>query len=316
MATTTELSENSHQGFEGIKAALCLASMEAKSNNASGMQACLRQNSIGPRSSGKERDETGLDYFGARYYSGAMGRFSSPDSGVDQHPINPQTWNLYSYVRNNPLILVDPDGNYACGKDVSKEDCEKFDEYLKNAKEKIEEAKETGDIEKDQYKLAMKGLNAYGELDDGNNVTVMIGRAAGGFPGSVRAEEGKGIDVTIDAGLFSKGSSLNLFDTIAHEGSHVADAQAWGAAGFTEDARPTKLGTEQAAYSVSTTMFQAHNKMEATAYTPRSNIPIIYWQSNKNPWDNNRMKTNMIKTLYPNWREKAFIANTKGGGGK
>ena len=31
-------------------------------------------------SAGKERDkETGLDYFGARYYSGAQGRFASPD---------------------------------------------------------------------------------------------------------------------------------------------------------------------------------------------------------------------------------------------
>ena len=30
---------------------------------------------------GKERDsETGLDYFGARYYSGAQGRFTSPDN--------------------------------------------------------------------------------------------------------------------------------------------------------------------------------------------------------------------------------------------
>src|SRR5689334_7775410 len=34
----------------------------------------------GPRCTGKERDqETGLDYFGARYFSGAQGRFTSPD---------------------------------------------------------------------------------------------------------------------------------------------------------------------------------------------------------------------------------------------
>ncbi len=61
---------------------------------------------------GKERDaESGLDYFGARYYSSAMGRFSSPDDGSDWDPTNPQSWNLYSYVRNNPLINVDPDGH-------------------------------------------------------------------------------------------------------------------------------------------------------------------------------------------------------------
>jgi RHS repeat-associated protein len=64
-------------------------------------------------SSGKERDaETGLDYFGARYYSGALGRFTSPDAPfADQHPANPQSWNLYSYGRNNPLANVDVNGN-------------------------------------------------------------------------------------------------------------------------------------------------------------------------------------------------------------
>jgi len=60
MTTAAQLSENSHQGFEGIKAALCLGSMEAKSNTASGMPVCLWREGIGSRSSGKERDtETG-----------------------------------------------------------------------------------------------------------------------------------------------------------------------------------------------------------------------------------------------------------------
>jgi RHS repeat-associated protein len=64
------------------------------------------------RSTGKERDaESGNDYFEARYYSSAMGRFISPDKPfADQHPANPQSWNLYSYTRNNPLTSVDTDG--------------------------------------------------------------------------------------------------------------------------------------------------------------------------------------------------------------
>jgi RHS repeat-associated protein len=55
--------------------------------------------------------ETKLEYFGARYYGGAMGRFTSADEPlVDQDPGNPQSWNLYGYVRNNPLSLIDPTG--------------------------------------------------------------------------------------------------------------------------------------------------------------------------------------------------------------
>ncbi|MFN7646103.1 MAG: RHS repeat domain-containing protein [Acidobacteriota bacterium] len=65
------------------------------------------------RYTGKERDgETGLDYFGARYMSAAQGRFTGPDAPfMDQHENDPQSWNLYSYVRNNPLIFTDPTGN-------------------------------------------------------------------------------------------------------------------------------------------------------------------------------------------------------------
>jgi RHS repeat-associated protein len=65
------------------------------------------------RFTGKERDsESGLDNFGARYISSTMGRFMSPDpSGLSYaNPFDPQSFNLYSYVRNNPLINTDPTG--------------------------------------------------------------------------------------------------------------------------------------------------------------------------------------------------------------
>lgn len=69
--------------------------------------------SVSEKFTGKERDaETGLDFFGARYMASAQGRFTSPDAPlVDQSPGDPQSWNLYSYVRNNPLIFTDPTGN-------------------------------------------------------------------------------------------------------------------------------------------------------------------------------------------------------------
>ena len=56
----------------------------------------------------QEDFETGLDFFGARYFSGAQGRFTSPDKPLaDQHPEDPQSWN---YVTNNPLRYLDQNG--------------------------------------------------------------------------------------------------------------------------------------------------------------------------------------------------------------
>lgn len=62
---------------------------------------------------GKERDyESGLDNFDARYLGSSLGRFSSPDAPfADQAQTEPQSWNLYGYVRNNPLNNTDPTGN-------------------------------------------------------------------------------------------------------------------------------------------------------------------------------------------------------------
>ena len=79
----------------------------------------------------KERDiESGLDYFLARYYSSAHGRFTSPDEftgGPDEfydfadksatNPTfyadltDPQSLNKYQYCYNNPLLYIDPNGH-------------------------------------------------------------------------------------------------------------------------------------------------------------------------------------------------------------
>jgi RHS repeat-associated protein len=69
----------------------------------------------------KERDnETGLDYSLARYYSSTQGRFTSPDDFLnDTHVHDPASWNLYAYVRNNPLKLVDPTGEAVNGAGLS-----------------------------------------------------------------------------------------------------------------------------------------------------------------------------------------------------
>ncbi len=62
---------------------------------------------------GKERDgESGLDYFGARYYDKAQYRFISTDPIINSASavVTSQVWNLYSYCLNNPITFLDPDG--------------------------------------------------------------------------------------------------------------------------------------------------------------------------------------------------------------
>jgi RHS repeat-associated protein len=74
---------------------------------------------------GKERDsESGLDYFGARYYGSGMGRFTSTDpfTVTAARMTDPQQLNSYAYVRNNPLRHIDPTGmvidDAACKQDM------------------------------------------------------------------------------------------------------------------------------------------------------------------------------------------------------
>jgi len=64
----------------------------------------------------------GLDYFGARYFSSAQGRWTSPDPMMaSAKASNPQTWNRYAYTLNDPLRYVDPDGL----QEISVAECQK-----------------------------------------------------------------------------------------------------------------------------------------------------------------------------------------------
>ena len=58
---------------------------------------------------GQRLDQTGLYFYNARYYDAVIGRFVSPDSIIST-PWNPQSFNRYTYVLNNPLKYIDPTG--------------------------------------------------------------------------------------------------------------------------------------------------------------------------------------------------------------
>jgi RHS repeat-associated protein len=116
LAAFEGVGENSRLGITTKNPALHQGSSGVISTTALGMQPVLRWEGIRSRYTGKERDsESGLDNFGARYDSSQYGRFMTPDlaniAGDLDESGNPQSWNAYSYVQNNPVNSVDPDGN-------------------------------------------------------------------------------------------------------------------------------------------------------------------------------------------------------------
>jgi RHS repeat-associated protein len=165
---------------------------------------------------GKERDgETGLDFFGARYYGSALGRFTSPDpiGIIKQKLFDPQQWNAYGYARNNPLRFMDPTGQYVTN-------CASDDKKCNKAADEFEKQRQKDLNSKDKNVRA--GAAAFGERGKDNVVHVGFADLASlGLKGEVDiSKSGNGktdVEVTLDYGV--KGKSLQ--ETIAHEGTRV-----------------------------------------------------------------------------------------------
>jgi len=177
---------------------------------------------------GKERDnESGLDNFGARDDSSQFGRFMSPDpAGLNAvHPENPQTWNLYAYAMNNPLRYTDPTGMYSCADDMpGKPDCSSKDDQA------FESARIQASISGDP--LVVLAAYAYGGQGVDNGVSISFaGSLPGGEAGTTVTSLGSDSQGNFRANesvTFVKGQGSDMLEqTVAHEGLHVSDAQAF-----------------------------------------------------------------------------------------
>ncbi len=229
---------------------------------------------------GKERDsESGNDYFGARYYTSSIGRMMSPDSGVDQHPEDPQSWNLYSYVRNNPLNSVDPSGEFTCdSKTVSATQCANAHASDDKAGAALDKIKAKYGADSSQYKDAARAHDALGGTKD-NGVVLSIGNAGKDAEGKTTIgpmqaktddnPNGQNIKITLGAGEFD--GSAGAATSIEHEGFHAADAHDWINTGFNPSAAPNWYQSEFHAFSV---QFNLMTAMGITGH-PLNGVGIV-----------------------------------------
>lgn len=185
--------------------------------------------SLRQRFTGKERDnETGLDYFGARYYASTQGRFTSADELLNSGRLeDPQTWNRYSYTLNNPLVYTDPTGMYTCA-DSKKCDSAadiRFEAQRQRALGQLDKIKERYGPKSAEYTDAKRAVEAYGNPGEANGVTVSFGKTSDGSPGESTGhfakDFSKSINVTID--MDQNKDDNALLGSVVHKGSHVQD---------------------------------------------------------------------------------------------
>ncbi len=261
LAACASVGENPHRGSWHPNTTLHQAIAFSKPLTVPGLPVCQYDSGRRSRCTGKERDaETGLDYFGARYFSSAQGRMTSPDAyGVDQHPEDPQSWNLYAYGRNNPLRFVDPNGEYVCGSGVTQSMCDNFQKSLDAAQDAANKLKGTYGEKSTQYTDAQRAIDVYGKqnIDNGVTVTLVNNPAAEGeVPTTVGTTAktpdnplGQKITAAFTANAFSGDYSGNA-GTVAHEGSHLADESDWVRSGFSTAMNRTRTQTEDRALHV------------------------------------------------------------------
>ena len=160
---------------------------------------------------GKERDsESGLDDFDARYYSSSMGRFMTPDWAARPTAVpyvvfgDPQSLNLYGYVRNDPVSRADADGHdlaRLCSWDAS--DAVKMAQGNGGPPEPWTNEGAGNDPE-EQQQLSSQSTQAI------QQAAKKYGYNAAAFEKAIRAAAAKyGINPNVLVGLASKESSLN-----------------------------------------------------------------------------------------------------------
>lgn len=239
----------------------------------------------------KERDnETGLDYFGARYYGSTQGRFIGVDPLLSSASIyDPQTWNRYTYALDNPVRYVDPLGLYewdaslggsASDADLSKtksgREIVKRRNEFRQALRQAAAAMMQGKLSNKQRNEINRALTAYGGEGDANGVTIANGKVDNGETAVTSSGNAEGFTLNPTTGAIMPSIKVTLnkdksidAEAAAHEGSHVADREDLVGAltplmsngDWVKSAlNLTRYATETRAYQVSAAVAQGRNE--------------------------------------------------------
>jgi hypothetical protein len=162
--------------------------------------------------------------------------------------------------------LIDPDGLYVFDRSVSPEQEKKFNEALAHARSNLWKVAAKYGVNSKQFKMAQRALNAYGDKDVRNGVTIFAAKNIGGNqaantatagvrgPISKLNPTGQNTHVVVDKVSFD---SPALGEIIGHEGSHVADGANWVTNGFSDSANPTRYQFEVDGYTVQSILAEA-----------------------------------------------------------
>jgi RHS repeat-associated protein len=170
-------------------------------------------------------------YFGARYYASQTGRFTTVDPFFDLQAnlVEPQRWNRYAYVSNNPLRYVDPLGLYqfeaACGNGDSA--CFESQQRFRDALAAVRTAANNLEIGSKERNRLERALKRIGETE-GSGATIAFGDAGQDVLGRANWFANK---ITLNVGLIDSVSRTARADTgalfaatVAHEGTHLSGA--------------------------------------------------------------------------------------------
>jgi RHS repeat-associated protein len=74
------------------------------------------------RYTGQRMEGIGLYDYGARWFDASLGRFVQADTIVP-NPGDPQAWDRYAAMANNPIRFIDPTGHRECESSTSDQQC-------------------------------------------------------------------------------------------------------------------------------------------------------------------------------------------------